>query len=107
MVSYSQNKKFHAYSTLNAKPVIQNKPDKNPILVMLCNILLAVIITMDVLAIYKLHQYFVTENVLTITVSLHSVLMFAVCSLGLTIAFSLFFARRATRVEIAKYLKAE
>lgn len=77
------------------------------LIVMLCNTMLAVVITVDALAIYKLYQYFVLGTTWIVSVSIHSLLMFAVCSLGLTLVFSLFFAYRATRVEIVKYLKAE
>ena len=57
-------------------------------------------ITVDALAINKLYQYFVQEKTWIVSVSIHSLLMFAVCSLGLTLVFSLFFAYRATKVEI-------
>ena len=77
------------------------------LIVMLCNTLLAVVITVDALAIYKLYQYFALGTTWIVSVSIHSLLMFVVCSLGLTLVFSLFFAYRATRVEIVKYLKAE
>ena len=77
------------------------------IIVMLCNTLIAVVITSDAIAVYKLYQYFALGNTWIISVSSHSVMMFAVCSLSLTLVFSLFFAYRATRVEIVKYLKAE
>ena len=37
----------------------------------------------------------------------HTILMFLVCSLSLTTAFSLLFAYKSTKVEIVQYLKAE
>ena len=77
------------------------------LIVMLCNTLLAVVITVDALAIYKLYQYFAQGTTWIVSVSIYSLLMFVACSLGLTLVFSLFFAYRATRVEIVKYLKAE
>ena len=77
------------------------------LIVMLCNTLLAVVITVDALAIYKLYQYFAQGTTWIVSVSFYSLLMFAVCSLGLTLVFSLFFAYRATRVEVVKYLKNE
>lgn len=77
------------------------------IIVMLCSTLLAVAITADTLAVYKLYQHFALGNTWTVSASTGSVLMFAVCSLSLTLVFSLFFAYRATKVEIVKYLKAE
>ena len=77
------------------------------LIVILCNTLLAVVITVDALAMYKLYQHLVQGTTWIVSVSIHSLLMFAVCSLGLTLVFSLFFADRATRVEIVKYLKAE
>ena len=77
------------------------------LIVILCNTLLAVVITVDALAMYKLYQHLVQGTTWIVSVSIHSLLMFAVCSLGLTLVFSLFFAYRATRVEIVKYLKAE
>lgn len=77
------------------------------LVVMLCNTLLSVLLTVDVLAIYKLYQHYFCNTEWIVSVSSHSVLMFAVCSLGLTVVFSIFFAFRATRVQIVDYLKAE
>lgn len=76
-------------------------------IIMLCNTLLAVVLTVDALAIYKLYKFLANGTVWIVSVSSYSILMFVVCSLGLTLVFSLFFAYRATRVEIVKYLKAE
>lgn len=77
------------------------------LVVMLCNTILSILLTADILALYKLYQHYVCETEWIVSVSTHSVLMFAVCSLGLTLVFSLFFAFRATRVQIVDYLKAE
>lgn len=77
------------------------------LIIMLCNTLLAVVLTVDALAIYKLYMLLANGTVWIVSVSSYSILMFAVCSLGLTLVFSLFFAYRATKVEIVKYLKAE
>ena len=94
--------------TIGASPIsIIGQFLMESLIVMLCNTLLAVVITVDALAIYKLYQYFALGTTWIVSVSIHSLLMFAVCSLGLTLVFSLFFAYRATRVEIVKYLKAE
>lgn len=76
-------------------------------IIMLCNTLLAVVLTVDALAIYKLYKFLANGTVWIVSVSSYSIFMFVVCSLGLTLVFSLFFAYRATRVEIVKYLKAE
>ncbi len=78
--------------------------------VMLMNILLAMVVVADALALYKLYyrlsDYHAYYN-WTMDVSSYSVAMFLVCSISLTVVFSFLFAWKSTRVEIVQYLKAE
>ena len=82
------------------------------ILVMLVNILLSIVLVTDLCLVYK-RIYETTPNVSglyfdwIVYASPHSVAMFAVCSVTLTIVFSLIFAYKSTQVEIVQYLKAE
>lgn len=76
-------------------------------MVMLVNIAASIIIVLDVLVGYKLYQKLVEGNTWTVNISIHTILMFLVCSLPLTTAFSLLFAYKSTKVEIVQYLKAE
>lgn len=75
--------------------------------VMLVNILFSVLIVTDILAVYKIYQTVALGNEWVISVSPHSIAMFAACSVSLTLVFSLLFAYQSTRVEIVQYLKAE
>ncbi len=76
-------------------------------LVMLANILLSVVIVADGLALYKLYQQLVEGREWIVSVSSYTALMFGVCSVTLTVVFSLLFAYKSTNVEIVQYLKAE
>lgn len=76
-------------------------------MVMLVNIAASIIIVLDVLVGYKLYVRIVENVTWTVNISIHTILMFLVCSLSLTTAFSLLFAYKSTRVEIVQYLKAE
>lgn len=82
------------------------------IIVMLANILVAVVVVADVFIVYKyIYERTPDEwgmyNDFILYISPHSVAMFAVCAVTLTIVFSIIFAYKSTRVEIVKYLKAE
>ena len=82
------------------------------IIVMLANILVAVAVVADVFIVYKyIYERTPDEwgmyNDFILYISPHSVAMFALCAVTLTIVFSLIFAYKSTRVEIVKYLKAE
>lgn len=76
-------------------------------MVMLVNIAASIIIVLDVLVGYKLYVRIVEGLTWTVNISIHTILMFLVCSLSLTTAFSLLFAYKSTKVEIVQYLKAE
>lgn len=76
-------------------------------MIMLMNIAASIVIVVDVLVGYKLYQKLVEGNTWTVNISIHTILMFLVCSLSLTTAFSLLFAYKSTKVEIVQYLKAE
>ena len=80
--------------------------------VMALNILISVALVADIFIVYKFiyertpnqfGQYFKW----TIYISPYSVAMFAVCTLTLTVVFSLIFAYSSTQVRIADQLKAE
>lgn len=82
------------------------------LIVMTANIFLSVLLVADTAIVWK----FIYERIpdqwgnyrdLILTISPHSVAMFAVCAASLTIVFSLIFAWKSTRVEIVQYLKAE
>lgn len=82
------------------------------LIVMAANILISVALVADVFIVYK----FIYERTpdewgnfsqWTVYISPHSVAMFLVCSVTLTVVFSLVFAYKTTRVEIVRYLKAE
>ena len=76
-------------------------------MIMLVNIAVSIIIVLDVLVGYKLYVKIVENMTWTVNISIHTILMFLVCSLSLTTAFSLLFAYKSTKVEIVQYLKAE
>lgn len=82
------------------------------LLVMAGNILLSIALVTDIFIVYKyIYQHIPNEwgqyLQFVLYISPHSVAMFAVCSISLTIVFSLIFAYKSTRVEIVQYLKAE
>lgn len=82
------------------------------LLVMVINIFASVWLVLTVALIYKV-VYEHTPNEIgeyftyTLTVSPHSLGMFALCTLTLTVVFSLIFAYKTTQVQIVDYLKAE
>ena len=75
--------------------------------VMLLNILLSVLLVSNLLCLYKLYQHFALGEQWVIAVSLYSAAMFGICSVTLTLVFSMLFAYRSTQVEVVQYLKAE
>ncbi len=77
------------------------------LMVMLFNIVASIVIVVDVLICYKLYAQLIWKAVWTVNVSIHSIIMFLICSISLTVVFSLLFAYKSTKVEIVKYLKAE
>lgn len=82
------------------------------IIVMLANILVAVAVVADVFIVYKyIYERTPDEwgnyNDFILYISPHSVAIFALCAVTLTIVFSIIFAYKSTRVEIVQYLKAE
>ena len=82
------------------------------ILVMLTNIFISIWLVLTAALIYKVIREHFPENeferfIFTLTISPHSIGMFAICSLTLTLVFSLIFAYKTTRVQIVDYLKSE
>ena len=82
------------------------------LLVMTVNTVASVVLVTDVFLVYKYirdntpDEYGVYST-WTLYITPHSIAMFLVCALSLTIVFSLIFAYKSTRVEIVQYLKAE
>lgn len=77
------------------------------IIVMAIGILLSICVVSAIMSGFKL--YLLVKDALewTIYISRSSAMIFAVCSVSMTVLFSLMFACRATRVEIVKYIKGE
>lgn len=81
------------------------------LIVIAANVLAAIALVADVFVIYKYFyerpdEYGYAKEWI-VYISPYSVAMFLVCSVTLTLVFSLVFAYKSTRVEIVKYLKAE
>lgn len=81
-------------------------------IVMAANIFISVVLVVDGFIVYKyIYEHTPNESGiysdLIVYISPHSVAMFGVCAMALTIVFSLIFAYKSTRVEIVQYLKAE
>ena len=82
------------------------------VLVMAGNVFLSVCLVADLAIIYKYIREHIpdaqgTFHPYIIYFSEYSMAMFGVCSVSLTIVFSLIFAYRSTQVQIVDYLKAE
>ena len=77
------------------------------IVVMLANIALSIILTMNVAVVYKYIQMKMYDVRYTVVMSRESVILFSIFTFFLTLTFSLLFAYKSTKVEIIKYLKEE
>lgn len=82
------------------------------LLVMFANIFISVWLVLTAALTYKVIREHTAENefgryVFTLTISPHSIGMFAVCSLTLTLVFSLIFAYKTTQVQVVDHLKSE
>lgn len=82
------------------------------ILVMLTNIFISIWLVLTAALTYKVIREHFPENeferfIFTLTISPHSIGMFAICSLTLTLVFSLIFAYKSTQVQIVDHLKSE
>ncbi len=71
------------------------------LLVMLGSILISVLAVSAMTALYKLYQLIILGKQLIFFVSSHSLLMFAICSVGTSLFLSLLFAFRTTQTEIS------
>ena len=69
--------------------------------------ILSAALVADGLILYKLFRKVHSGNLWVAYVSPYSVGIYVLCSLGLTVTFSLIFAYRSTRVEVVKHLKSE
>ena len=69
--------------------------------------ILSAALVADGLILYKLFRKVHSGNLWVAYVSPYSMGIYVLCSLGLTITFSLIFAYRSTRVEVVKHLKSE
>lgn len=82
------------------------------LLVMFTNILISVWLVLTAALTYKVAREHMAGNefgryVFTLTISPHSIGMFAACSLTLTLVFSLIFAYKTTQVQVVDHLKSE
>ncbi len=77
------------------------------LLVMLGSVLISVLAVSAIAALYKLYQLIVLGEQWIFYISTHSLLMFAICSVGMSLFLSLLFAFRATQTEIFGQLKSE
>lgn len=82
------------------------------LLVMVANIGISIAIVVDAGIIYKYVMEHIPEEMggyeeFVLYISPHSIGMFAVCAITLTVVFSLIFAYKSSQVEIVQYLKGE
>jgi hypothetical protein len=77
------------------------------VFIMLFNILISVALVTDILLIVKAVYHYFFAKQWTIYISSYSCYMFSVCSISLTLVFSLLFSYKTTQVEIVEYLKSE
>lgn len=77
------------------------------LLLMGINILLSVVLVTEGLALYKLYRFLALGEQWTVWMSPYSAGAFAICSITLTVVFSVLFAWQSTQVEIVRYLKGE
>ena len=79
------------------------------LIVMLANVAISIALVANVGVLYKIfmewQSNFLDTYVLYLTP--HSMVIFGVCAVALTVVFSLIFAYKSTQVEIVQYLKAE
>lgn len=69
--------------------------------------MLSAVLVADGLVFYKLVQKAIKSTLWVAYISPYSIAIYGFSSIGLTIAFSLLFAYKATRVEVVQYLKSE
>ena len=82
------------------------------VIVMVATTVISIAVVADVFIVYKyiyerIPDLYGNFNTWTIYISTHSIAMFGLCAVTLTVVFSLIFAYKSTRVEIVQYLKAE
>jgi len=75
--------------------------------VLLFDTLLSATIVINLMIGYKLYQVFVLDKEWVVFTSFYSVIMFLICSLSLSVVFSLIFAFQSTQVEIISNLREE
>lgn len=78
-------------------------------IVMAANVAISIALVVDVGVLYKLFMEWQSDFLDTYVLYLtpHSIVIFGVCAVTLTVVFSLIFAYKSTQVEIVQYLKAE
>mgnify|MGYP000862971334 FL=1 len=76
-------------------------------IIMVVNILISIALVTNILLIIKAVYHYIYAEQWTLFISRHSCYMFTVCSVSLTLVFSLLFSYKTTQVEIVKYLKSE
>lgn len=77
------------------------------IIVVSLNVFLSTLVTITGFSIYKLYLSRVKNIMYILNISRHSLIIFGIVSLFLTLFFSLMFAIQSAHVEIIKYLKGE
>lgn len=75
--------------------------------VMVLNIMFSIVLVSNIFILYKYIHEKMGGDTWIIYISKYSVGMFLVCSITLTVVFSLIFAIKSTEVEVVQYLKAE
>jgi len=77
------------------------------IFVMGANICATIILILNLAVFYKLIQRVIYNSQWIITLNTHSITLFALCAITLSLTSSLVFAFQSTQVEIIKHIKAE
>ncbi len=72
------------------------------LMVMIVNIIISMVIVMNVMLSYKLFN-----RTYTIVFNGYSMILFFVCTISLSVLFSMIFAYKTTEIEVIKYLKEE
>jgi len=75
--------------------------------VLLLDTLISITLVVNLMIGYKVYQLFFLRNEWTIYVSIYSIIIFLICSLSLSIVFSLIFAFQSTQVKIISNIRNE
>ena len=75
--------------------------------VMIVNLILAILITVDIMIAYKIYAWYVLKREWAVSVSPYSCKMATICCISVTVTYSLYFAYKATRIRIHEQLISE